>query len=108
MAYTTGTAITFKANFRNTAGTLANPTEVYLRITRPVVDEDGVTTYETDTYRYGAAEITRSATGKYEKAITPADDEYGEWIREWEGTGTVAIVKGGPIQVDKRLVEVED
>ena len=67
-----------KARFK-VAGVLTDPTTVTLNIKVPVGTETA--------YTYGAAEITKEATGLYYKdiVITTA----GRHVARWEGSGTV-------------------
>jgi hypothetical protein len=45
------------------------------------------------------AEVTKTATGTYEKLITPPVGSAGVWGWEWRGTGAVAAVDQGLFRV---------
>lgn len=77
-SYNLGTAVTVSATF-SVSSTNTDPTTITLEITDP--------SGNTDTYTYGAAQVTKDGTGLYSKQITP--DEAGLWKYRWVGTGTV-------------------
>jgi len=68
-----------------------DPTTVTLKVKNPA----GVTS----TYTYGAAEITKSATGIYYKDITVTDD--GMYYYRFEGTGTCVAASEHGFEVRK-------
>lgn len=72
---------TARAEFR-VGTTLTDPTTVTLTITHP--------SGSVDTYTYGAAQITKDATGMFSKGVVV--DASGEWISSWTGTGAAAAV----------------
>lgn len=94
MSYIVGDAITLTAEFRDSAGALADPTDVTLEVKTP-----GRTVA---TYRYSTAGITKSSTGVYTKNISMTSG--GLWKYEWQGTGTVAVVGNGTINVEDQLI----
>jgi hypothetical protein len=75
--------------FRNAAGVATDPTTVTLTVQHP----DGTET----PYTYALAEVTKTATGTFEKLITV--DTEGIWGWEWRGTGAVAAVDQGLFRV---------
>lgn len=77
-----GTTVRFEAEFYNQAGALTDPTTVTLKTRSPAGT--------TSTYTYGAAEITKDATGLFHKSIQL--NVTGRWYYRWEATGTVAAV----------------
>lgn len=76
--YDKGDLVRISAIF-TVAGTNTDPTTVTLKVKDP--------SGNTATYTYGAAEITKDATGQYHKDITI--DEGGVWPYRWEATGAV-------------------
>jgi hypothetical protein len=68
--------------FQTADGTPTDPTTVTLRVRTP----SGTITV----YTYGAAEITKVATGDYYKDLTVA--ESGTYVYRWEGAGNVTAV----------------
>jgi hypothetical protein len=76
-SYNVGTAVTIYCTF-SVSGVNTDPTTITLEITDPQAN--------TDTYTYALAQITKTATGMYNKEITP--DEAGLWRYRWIGTGT--------------------
>lgn len=84
--YSALTGITLRITFRNSAGTLADPTGVELHVEKP----DATKT----TYTYAGAAITRVSAGVYTKTITPAAGETGIWKYDWQGTGAVIWYSG--------------
>jgi hypothetical protein len=67
--------------FRNAAGVATDPTTVTLTVQHP----DGTE--------------TKTATGTYEKLLTPPVGSAGIWGWEWRGTGAVAAVDQGLFRV---------
>jgi hypothetical protein len=84
-----GDTVRLTAEFRNSAGTLTNPTAVTLRI-RPKGGTPVV-------YVYGVGvEVVRDSTGLYHMDYTvPNLGRFVAFDYRWEGTGTVAAVEEG-------------
>lgn len=80
-----GTGLSLTTSFRNSSGTLFDPTTVTFETFSPCGAR--VTyVYNTD------AEITKTATGRYAAAIEP--DEVGRWRFRWLTTGTTFATEG--------------
>ena len=94
MAYITGDAVTLTATFKDSSGALADPTDVTLE----VQDPNGTIT----TYTYSLSTITKSSTGIYTRNVSLTDN--GTWEYEWQGTGAVAKVGNGRINVRAQII----
>jgi hypothetical protein len=77
--------------FRNAAGVATDPTTVTLTVQQA----DGTET----AYTYAGGGVTKTATGTYEKLLTPPVGSAGIWGWEWRGTGAVAAVDQGLFRV---------
>jgi len=71
-------------NVFSVAGVATDPTTVTLIVTDP----DGVT----NTYTYGAAQITKNGTGDYQKDVSCTSTSDGLWTGVWVGTGAASDV----------------
>lgn len=91
MQFVVGQTIRLSAEFRNSAGALANPTTVTVHY------QKGNATPVTN------AAPTNDSTGKYH--IDVDLDEPGEWKYDWVGTGAVAAVEEGRFTVRKRYIQ---
>ena len=88
--WTVGDTPRLQCYFR-VSGTLTDPSTVSLKTEDP---SGNITTYT-----YGAAEITKDATGDYHKDVNL--DEEGTWHWRWVGTGTVAAADEGELEVTR-------
>lgn len=79
--YNLGTAVLLECTFQ-VSSTDTDPTTVSLSVSDP----NG----NTDIYTYSGGTVIKTATGKYNKEITP--DERGYWKYTWTGTGTCTVV----------------
>lgn len=86
--------VTVTGTFRNTAGTLANPTTTSLRIKKP----DGTVTV------VNQASLTNSSAGIWTYDITI--DAAGIWRYRFDGTGAVAAAEEDFFYVRRRQVPV--
>lgn len=77
-----GDTLKVAAEFRGTDGLHADPGAVTLTVLPP----SGSTT----TYTYAGATVTKDATGKFSKRLTPTT--VGEWHYRFEGTSPAAGV----------------
>lgn len=79
-----GNGVTTTQQFRNTAGTLTDPSTVTLVVREP----DGTRV----TYIYGTdVEVVRASAGVFTFSHTP--DQVGRYGYRWVGTGTVAYAE---------------
>jgi hypothetical protein len=86
--YNPDQGITVSTTFRDPAGELADPTDVYLDVRRHP-DADGTTyTYGTD------PEVVRDSEGAY-SALLEGPHEAGTWYYGWRGTGAVVGAEQG-------------
>ena len=86
--YDVGDSIRLAASF-NIKNVLTDPSSVTLKVQDPSENEDS--------YTYGAAQITKDATGQYHKDITL--DEVGTWYFRFEGTGAAVAAGEGNFEV---------
>ncbi len=84
-----GEVAVLTAEYRNSSGTLTNPTTVTFKTKSP----GGIVT----SYTYANSEITRSSTGVYTKDITIT--ESGKWTFGNVATGTVATASHETVTV---------
>lgn len=90
MAYDAGQAITLRAEFRNKAGALEDPTNVTVTTKAP----DGTVTSYTD--------ALHPSVGVYEKDVVL--DQAGRWWVRIAGTGAVAAVDEHALDVNPSVV----
>ena len=83
-SYDRGDLVRLRAEFKNAAGTLTNPTAVVLRVKDPA---GAVTTPVT----------TTGAAGVYEHDLSLTLE--GTWIYRFEGTGAVQAAEEGEVYV---------
>lgn len=81
-----GTVVTVEGKFYDTAGSLADPSLVYLTVTNPSLIE---TTY---TYLVGA-QVSRFSQGIYRSDLD-STGKRGLWIFTWWSTGTYQADSG--------------
>jgi hypothetical protein len=85
-----GDTVVLYADFRvNATGALTDPDTVTLKVRVPSAT--------TTTYTYVGTTITKTSTGKYTRSISLT--EAGIWAYQWAGTGAVAKVEEGTIEV---------
>lgn len=86
MSYTIGNTVRLSVEFRDSAGTLVDPTEVTCRVR---------------SQRAAAAKaltVTRDAVGRYHADVTP--DDHGTWAYRFKSTGDVVSSAEGMFTVD--------
>ena len=86
--FVAGDTVTLRNLFK-VASVLTDPTTISLTVTTPA--------YESTTYTYAAAEITKNGTGDYQRQVTASTA--GIWRYKWTGTGSAADVQDGSFTV---------
>lgn len=86
--YHQGDTLRLQCSF-TVSDTLTDPSTITLK----TLDPAGTTS----TYTYALAEVTKSGTGVYYKDVN--FDKEGTWYWKWIGTGTVAAVDEGKVNI---------
>lgn len=87
--YVMGQTVDFLCTFTDGDGALVDPTDVLFRLRSPVpADQD---------YSLGGATVTRMALGEYRVRATLS--VVGQWLYRWHGTGPVAAIAAGHVNV---------
>lgn len=89
--YILGGKRTIGSTFRDDAGTLADPTDVEIRVRRPGQDE------EVATYDGGAGDVVRESAGVFSLEVEL--DAEGWWQWRVEGSGAIVAVDEGGFSV---------
>lgn len=90
-----GTSKRLSVTITNEAGAAADPATLTLVVTDP----NGTT----DTYTYALSEITRTATGAYNRIVVP--DVAGTWWYTWSAT-TPTVVDHGSFDVEQAVADL--
>lgn len=90
--YKKGRLVRLEVDVKDINGALVDPSTLALKVVKP----SGVT----NTYTYGAAEITRISQGLYYKEIT--GDVHGLWLYDWTSTGTGQGAEHGEFMCEGR------
>ena len=85
--YEVGDSVRLEVEFRDSAGALADPTAVQVKVEDPAGTE---TTYTDE---------TKDATGLYHKDVTATAP--GTWQYRWEGSGALVAISEGSFYVKR-------
>lgn len=89
--YKRDSQVRLTATFKNSSGTVTDPTTIKVKYKTPAGVET-TKTYVTD------AEVVRSSTGIYYIDLTLT--QTGRWHYRWEGTGTIIATSEASLDVD--------